>query len=120
MNNTLPRICPICKEPLIISELYCLNCNVKIQGKFDIPNLLILDDDMMTFLKIFLVARGNIKEVERQLNISYPTVKKKLDELINTLGLESQIFIKDINKMLDDLENDKINIEEIIEKTKRR
>jgi len=120
MNNTLQRICPICKEQLIISELSCLNCNVKIQGKFNIPDLLILDDNMMTFLKIFLVARGNIKEVERHLNISYPTVKKKLDELINILGLESQKFIKDINKMLDDLENDKISIEEIIKQTKRR
>jgi hypothetical protein len=120
MNNTLTRICPICKEQLMISELSCLNCNVKIHGNFIIPNLLILDDNMMTFLKIFLIARGNIKEAERQLNISYPTVKKKLDELINILGLESQKFAKDINKMLDDLEDNKINIEEIIRQTKRR
>jgi len=119
MENKLPRKCPVCNEPLIISELSCPNCEVKIQGKFDIPNLLILSDERMKFLKVFLSSRGNIKEVGKRLNISYPTVKSRLESLISELGLEATPLKKDLDEMLDDLEEGNISVDEIIKNLQR-
>ncbi|MCD6246779.1 DUF2089 domain-containing protein [candidate division WOR-3 bacterium] len=120
MKNKFPRKCPVCDEPLIISELTCPNCGVKIQGKFDIPNLLILTDEQMRFLQTFLVARGNIKEVGKRLNISYPTVKNRLDNLIDALGLKAPKNEKSLDELLDDLEAKKTTVDEIVNFLKRR
>lgn len=53
------------------------------------PQLAALAPDEENFLRVFLAARGSIKEVERRLGISYPTVKSKLEALLNKLGLGS-------------------------------
>ncbi len=119
MKSKFPRRCPVCDEPLIISELTCPNCGVKIQGKFNIPNLLILTDEQMQFLQTFLMARGNIKEVGKRLNISYPTVKNRLDNLISALGLEVNKNEKSLDEMLDELEDNKITVEDIINRLRK-
>jgi len=72
-----------------VAELYCSDCKTTIKGSFDLPVFALLSGDDEKFLRIFLAARGSIKEVERQLNISYPTVKARLDALLNKLGLGS-------------------------------
>ena len=56
------------------------------EGSFPISKLGLLTSDQQQFVEAFLVARGNIKEVEKELGISYPTVRKKLDEVIDALG----------------------------------
>lgn len=85
----IPHKCPSCSGKLVVTELCCSDCKTTIKGSFELPQFAALAPEDENFLRVFLAARGNIKEVERQLNISYPTVKGRLDALLNKLGLGS-------------------------------
>ena len=69
---------------MAISRLSCTRCDTVIESVLPIPALVKLPADLQEFVLIFLRCRGNIREVERALGISYPTVCKRLD-LVNTL-----------------------------------
>ncbi|WP_067930915.1 DUF2089 domain-containing protein [Alicyclobacillus kakegawensis] len=86
MSRTLPVQCPSCNEVMEISELTCPACDTRVQGHFPAPALLRLSAEQMQFVETFLRCRGNIKEVERDLKISYPTVRSRLNQVIRTLG----------------------------------
>ncbi len=83
----IPTKCPSCSGNIVVTELCCDECKTSIKGNFELPELACLDEDGGRFLKIFLSARGNIKEVERCLGISYPTVKSRLEAILSKLGL---------------------------------
>jgi len=83
----MPDKCPSCSGKLVVTALNCACCKTAITGAFDLPLFAALSGEDEKFLKTFLAARGSIKEVERQLCVSYPTVKARLDALLNKLGL---------------------------------
>ncbi|HNW45128.1 MAG TPA: DUF2089 domain-containing protein [Elusimicrobiales bacterium] len=83
----MPDRCPSCNEKLVVTALCCCSCKTAITGSFDLPLFASLSAEDEKFLKTFLSARGSIKEVEKQLCISYPTVKARLEALLNKLGL---------------------------------
>ncbi len=85
----IPNKCPSCGGKVVVTELCCTDCKTTVKGGFELPSFAALAPEEENFLRVFLAARGNIKEVERQLGISYPTVKNKLDSLLNKLGLGS-------------------------------
>jgi hypothetical protein len=78
--------CPICGGELELIKLRCISCDLTLEGKLPASRLASLSFDQQQFVEVFLLTRGNIKEVERELGISYPTVRKKLEEVIRTLG----------------------------------
>lgn len=47
-----------------------------------------LSPESLNLLEIFIKNRGNVKEMERELGLSYPTVRNKLDAVIKELGFE--------------------------------
>ncbi|PSR22456.1 MAG: hypothetical protein C7B47_16665 [Sulfobacillus thermosulfidooxidans] len=81
MPNVLTT-CPSCRHPLEITALHCPHCDIVIQGRFHNSPALSLSEDQLAFLKVFVLSRGNLKEIERILGISYPTVRNKLDQLV--------------------------------------
>ena len=83
----IPNKCPSCGGMIVVTELCCDECKTSVKGNFVLPELACLDEDDSHFLKVFLSARGNIKEVERCLGISYPTVKSRLEGMLAKLGL---------------------------------
>lgn len=83
----VPNKCPSCRGNLLVTDLNCPDCKASIKGNFELPLFARLAPEDEGFLRVFLSARGNIKEVERRLGISYPTVKGRLDALLNKLGL---------------------------------
>lgn len=85
----IPIKCPSCSGKLAVTELCCTDCKTTISGSFELPQLAALLPEDENFLRVFLAAHGSIKEVERQLGISYPTVKARLEALLNRLGLGS-------------------------------
>lgn len=85
--NKIPACCPSCDGQLAVTELQCRRCATSIKGDFFLPLLAGLDQEEELFLKVFLETRGNIKEMEKRLGISYPTVRTQLDQLIQSLGL---------------------------------
>lgn len=85
----IPNKCPSCSGKMNVTELCCTDCKTTVSGNFDLPVFSSLSQEEEVFLRVFLAARGSIKEVERQLNISYPTVRARLESLLNKLGLGS-------------------------------
>jgi hypothetical protein len=86
MPNEVVGKCPVCKEPLLVSELQCPTCNIKISGQFELCKFCKLDPEQRAFAEVFIKNRGNIREVEKELGISYPTVRGRLENLIRALG----------------------------------
>ena len=83
----IPAKCPISGGELYVSELTCEESGVTIRGNFRIPEQAALDEDKQAFLKVFLRARGVISTVEKEMGISYPTVRARLDGLLSELNL---------------------------------
>jgi hypothetical protein len=80
--------CPSCDGNLVVSQLRCPSCTIEIDGEFAMPALLKLGRAQIDFVEVFLKNRGVIREVERELGVSYPTVRARLDEVVAALGYE--------------------------------
>lgn len=113
--------CPICSGELVIGRLSCTACQTQIETQLPIPALLRLPDDLQQFILVFLRCRGNIREVEKALGISYPTVCKRLD-LVNELlgGLAASVPPIDRGKILEQLERGEITAREAAQLLKGR
>ena len=88
MKMTYPVIhtCPVCDHSLHVKKLGCTNCKTVIENDFSLSKFATLSAEQMHFVEVFVVKRGNIKEVEKALGISYPTVRGKLNDIIAELG----------------------------------
>lgn len=80
-----PSQCPTCGHILDIRELHCQECDTTIRGRWSLGIFDRLTTDQQTFLRLFVRSRGNLSEVERSLGVSYPTVRAKLEEVIEAL-----------------------------------
>jgi hypothetical protein len=72
----------------MISRLSCQSCATRIETELPFEGLMRLPADMQEFVLVFLRCRGNIREVEKELGISYPTVCKRLDLVNELLGVK--------------------------------
>src|ERR671937_13698 len=90
MPNPVIAKCPICAEALTVARLECLSCGTRLEGSFALGRFHQLSSEQLDFLETFIKARGNFKDVERELGISYPTVRSRLDAVIRALGFPSQ------------------------------
>ncbi|QWC23531.1 DUF2089 family protein [Bacillus haikouensis] len=107
--------CPVCSETMKITKLQCSHCQTKIENEFELSKLASLSADQLHFVEVFLTCRGNIKEVEKELGISYPTVRGKLTDIISSLGYaEKKKNDVDEKKVVTMLENGEITPEEAI------
>ena len=88
MKYKAPGQCPVCGEKLDITKLNCPKCTTSIEGEFEPCQFCRLPKDELDFIKVFIKCRGNIKDVEKELGISYPTVRSKLDSVIKSLGFQ--------------------------------
>ena len=87
MSNFDFSKCPVCDGELKISRLTCSNCHAEYPTDKQISYFDTLSAQQKEFLEVFLKSRGNIKMVGEQLHISYPTVIRRLDDLLCKLGL---------------------------------
>ena len=90
MANPVIDRCPICEQPLQVVRLECAACGTSLQGSFSLGRFHALSAEQLEFLETFIRARGSLKDVERELGISYPTVRSRLDAVIRALGFPSQ------------------------------
>jgi hypothetical protein len=86
-HHRAPRDCPVCRERLRVTRLGCDSCGTGISGDFESCEFCALDAGDRDVLRVFLASRGNIKELERHLGVSYPTARARFDDLLRTLGL---------------------------------
>ncbi|HUG06474.1 MAG: DUF2089 domain-containing protein [Chloroflexota bacterium] len=88
--NPVVAKCPICSAQLKVVRLECDGCGTRLEGSFSLGRFHALTPDQLDFLETFIRARGNFKDIERELGISYPTVRSRLDAMIRALGFPSQ------------------------------
>lgn len=105
LKREVPGSCPLCDGEIKVTEIRCNRCGIVIQGEFDLCKFCRLNEQQKYFVEIFIKNRGNIKEIEKELGISYPTVRNKLDDVISALGHE--------------VSKSSVNQKEILEKLKK-
>jgi hypothetical protein len=86
--HPLPSHCPFCHGEIIVAQLRCIHCDTKIEGEFRISGLAALKPEHLEFVEVFLRCEGKINRVEKELGISYPTVRSRLNEVIVSMGYE--------------------------------
>jgi len=91
--------CPVCGDELRVMRLACPTCQTAIEGNFSLGRLQRLSPDQLGFLEVFVKNRGVIREVEKELGLSYPTVRNRLDDLIHALGFEVREEVETAREM---------------------
>ncbi len=133
--NPVLSTCPVCKHELRVQKLHCDHCGTSVEGSFTLSKFNYLETEKLYFIEIFIKNRGNIKAIEKELNISYPTVKKMLDDVIVGLGYsvseEDDTFMKvqekeeaqpKVNKssILEKIEKGEISVTDALELLKKK
>lgn len=85
MDVKLPVTCPSCENRLSVTELSCSECKTKVSGLYILPLLLQIPEDEQQFIVDFFLSSGSLKEMANQMGKSYPTVRNKLDDLIEKI-----------------------------------
>lgn len=88
MSNLITK-CPSCGKGVKIAALRCIGCGLELRSDFEMRPIDMLSDEQTEFLYSFLRQRGNLKSLQAELGISYPTAKKQLDDLLIALELAS-------------------------------
>jgi hypothetical protein len=109
MSN-IPNKCPSCGANMVIVKLQCPECNTEVTGEFKLCPVCRLDEEFRKLFDLFLKSRGNLKDVQRELKVSYPTARAKIEKMFNKMdGKNTPISAAEI---LSDLRNGKITVDE--------
>jgi hypothetical protein len=87
MARDVISTCPVCEGELAITRLHCRSCGTALEGEFRVGRFGRLSREQLSLLESFLRSRGNLKDLERELGISYPTVRGRIEALLRALGL---------------------------------
>ncbi|HEV8253026.1 MAG TPA: DUF2089 domain-containing protein [Candidatus Limnocylindria bacterium] len=126
MARDVISTCPVCEGELAITRLHCRSCGTALEGEFGVGRFGRLSREQLSLLESFLRSRGNLKDLERELGISYPTVRGRIEALLRALGLadgdeaatEESVDADDAEKrraILDQLARREISAEEAAE-----
>ncbi|MGZ8513558.1 MAG: DUF2089 family protein [Candidatus Limnocylindrales bacterium] len=86
MPHDVISTCPVCAGELAITRLHCATCGTTLEGDFSVGRFGRVNREQLTLLESFLRSRGNLREMERELGISYPTVRGRVEALVRALG----------------------------------
>jgi hypothetical protein len=86
--------CPSCGGDLIVTEMRCSACETQVRGKWEPCRFCQLDAETLRFIEVFVKNRGNLKEMERELSESYWTLRARLNQAIEALGLEAPVGLE--------------------------
>lgn len=89
MAYQAPTTCPVCGTAMQIAKLHCPHCESELSGRFSPCRFCALPEKDLRFVEVFLKCRGSIKDVERELGVSYPTVRNMLDSALRSLGYDN-------------------------------
>ncbi len=119
MEKRLLQDCPVCGSSLKVQVLQCPSCHTRIEGNFEPPpsKIFYLPKKDLEFVEIFVRVRGNIKEMEKALGVSYPTVRGMLDAVIEKMGypVRRGVDPKKRGEIIDRLEKGEITADQAAE-----
>lgn len=119
----VPGQCPVCGGSMIVTRLQCPDCNTAVEGRFSLGRLALLSAEQLEFVEVYLRCDGKIKRVEEELGMSYPTVRNRLNEIIETMGYElpgsvappDPLSPDERRRVLDDLAAGRITAEDAVD-----
>ncbi|HHY87404.1 MAG TPA: DUF2089 domain-containing protein [Chloroflexi bacterium] len=127
--NQMPSTCPFCGGPVLVTRMYCMHCDVTVEGQFQ-PGLepfARLTPEQTQFLLAFVRNEGRFNRLEEELNLSYPTLRNRLNEVIRALGFEPgreeqpvRLTPQERMQVLDDLAQGRISAEEAQQRLRSR
>jgi hypothetical protein len=86
MPHDVISTCPVCSSELSVTRLHCRSCGTTLDGDFSVGRFGRLSREQLALLESFLRSRGNLRDMERELGISYPTVRSRVEALVRALG----------------------------------
>lgn len=84
----LPIICPSCGEGLRVKAMHCPSCDTSVEGDYQLPAFMTLSVEEQRFIIDFVLCSGSLKEMAQQMGLSYPSVRNRLDDIIEKLNRE--------------------------------
>ncbi len=123
MNSVIGQ-CPICSDNLHVTRLHCRRCDTTIEGHFALGRLYQLTPDQLRFIETFIRCEGKINRVEGELGLSYPAVRSRLTEVIQSLGYEvgepePEVSSDARRAILDEISSGDLTAEEALEILRR-
>jgi hypothetical protein len=119
MAHDVISTCPVCSGELAVTRLRCGSCGTTLEGEFSVGRFARLTRDQSALLESFLRSRGNLRDIERELGISYPTVRTRVEALVRALGFGPRSD-EDIPAGDEDARPDPQTRESILERLARR
>ena len=123
--HPLPSQCPICGGEVVVTRINCRNCNTSIEGRFSSRSFSQLTPKQMDFVETFVRLEGKITHMEKELNLSYPTIRKLLHDVIRALGYEpggeeelAELSEEERQQILNELDSGEISLEDALKKLK--
>ena len=115
--KTMLTLCPVCDERLSVTRFHCRNCGTSIEGHFEHGRLGRLSPEQIEFVETFLQCEGKLNRMERELGMSYPTLRSRLTDVIRQMGFEvgpeaTTLSEEERHQILDDLASGKISSED--------
>jgi hypothetical protein len=98
MPHDVISTCPVCASELAVTRLHCRSCGTSLEGDFSVGRFGRLNRDQLALLESFLRSRGNLREMERELGISYPTVRSRVEALVRALGFGPRADAEDVEE----------------------
>ncbi len=83
--RTLTNECPYCSAAMAVTEMACRACHVAVRAEFPMSRLGGLPVEHQRFIEMFVLAGGNLKEIAERVGVSYPTIRSRLDKVIEAL-----------------------------------
>jgi hypothetical protein len=111
--------CPYCGTPMAVTRMTCGGCRVSIQAEFPMSRIAGLPVEHQRFIEMFLLAGGNLKEIAEQVGVSYPTIRSRLDKVIEALRGEIAKTQRVRGNLLDAIEPGKTSAESAARLIKR-
>lgn len=125
--HPLPSQCPICGGEVVVTRINCRNCNTNIEGRFSSRTFSQLTPAQMDFVETFVRSEGKITRMEKELNLSYPTIRKLLHDVIRALGYEpgveeelAELSEEERQQILNDLDSGDISLEDALKKLQEK
>ena len=118
--HRLPSECPVCSGEMLVTSLRCHECDTKIEGRFFTGTFSQLSEEQLAFVELFVRNEGKITRMEKDLELSYPTIRNRLNEVIRAMGFEpgedefSGLSEDERKRILDDLDSGKIDYQEAL------
>lgn len=101
MPHDVISTCPVCAGELAVTRLHCRSCGTTLEGDFSVGRFGRLSREQLALLESFLRSRGNLRDMERELGLSYPTVRSRVEALVRSLGFGPRGDVDDASEVSD-------------------